>query len=113
MARNDQAITSVSAVETVGGIAAGPHAGAVGGVACARFHLPSPTIRRDLAMLEEAGYPLVTERINGHTCWRLMEGFQYSRPPVLAVGINGAHVQPTPHFPSKAPNSIPRSIRPG
>jgi predicted DNA-binding transcriptional regulator YafY len=33
------------------------------------------TLRRDLAALEEAGYPLVTERINGHTIWRLMEGF--------------------------------------
>lgn len=34
------------------------------------------TLRRDLAALEEAGYPLVTERINGHTCWRLMDGFR-------------------------------------
>ena len=34
------------------------------------------TLRRDLAALEEAGYPLVTERINGQTCWRLMEGFR-------------------------------------
>ena len=34
------------------------------------------TLRRDLAALEEAGYPLVTERINGHTIWRLMEGFR-------------------------------------
>ena len=34
------------------------------------------TLRRDLAALEEAGYPLVTERINGHTCWRLLEGFR-------------------------------------
>src|SRR5574338_270610 len=34
------------------------------------------TLRRDLAALEEAGYPLVTERINGQTTWRLMEGFR-------------------------------------
>lgn len=34
------------------------------------------TLRRDLAALEEAGYPLVTERINGHTVWQLMEGFR-------------------------------------
>ncbi len=34
------------------------------------------TLRRDLAALEEAGYPLVTERINGQTIWRLMEGFR-------------------------------------
>ena len=34
------------------------------------------TLRRDLAALEEAGYPLVTERVNGHTVWRLLEGFR-------------------------------------
>lgn len=32
------------------------------------------TLRRDLAALEEAGYPLVTDRVNGRTTWRLMEG---------------------------------------
>lgn len=34
------------------------------------------TLRRDLAALEEAGYPLVTERLNGRTTWRLLEGFR-------------------------------------
>ena len=33
------------------------------------------TIRRDLEALEAAGYPLVTDRVNGQTRWRLMEGF--------------------------------------
>ena len=44
------------------------------------------TLRRDLAALEEAGYPLVTERINGHTSggsWRDFATFRVCdfRPP--------------------------------
>lgn len=35
------------------------------------------TIRRDLAVLESAGYPLVTERVDGHTRWKLMDGFRH------------------------------------
>jgi predicted DNA-binding transcriptional regulator YafY len=35
----------------------------------------SRTIRRDLEALEAAGYPLVTDRVNGQTRWRLMDGF--------------------------------------
>ena len=41
----------------------------------------SRTIRRDLEALEAAGYPLVTDRVNGQTRWRLMEGF--SNVPAL------------------------------
>jgi len=33
------------------------------------------TVRRDLEALEAAGYPLVADRVNGQTRWRLMEGF--------------------------------------
>ena len=33
------------------------------------------TVRRDLEALEAAGYPLVADRVNGRTRWRLMEGF--------------------------------------
>lgn len=40
------------------------------------------TLRRDLAALEAAGFPLVTERIDGRTRWRLIEG--YHRLPALA-----------------------------
>ena len=39
------------------------------------------TIRRDLAALEAAGFPLVAERTEGHTRWKLMEG--YRRIPAL------------------------------
>jgi predicted DNA-binding transcriptional regulator YafY len=35
------------------------------------------TIRRDLAALEASGYPLVTERVDGQTRWRLLEGFRH------------------------------------
>jgi predicted DNA-binding transcriptional regulator YafY len=34
------------------------------------------TLRRDLAALEAANYPLVTERVDGQVRWRLMEGFR-------------------------------------
>jgi len=34
------------------------------------------TVRRDLEALAAAGFPLVTERHNGQTRWRLMEGFR-------------------------------------
>ena len=40
------------------------------------------TLRRDLAALEAVGFPLVTERIDGRTRWRLIEG--YHRLPALA-----------------------------
>jgi predicted DNA-binding transcriptional regulator YafY len=36
----------------------------------------SRTVRRDLEALEGAGFPLVSERHNGQTRWRLMEGFR-------------------------------------
>ena len=34
------------------------------------------TVRRDLEALEAVGFPLVTDRVNGQTRWRLMEGFR-------------------------------------
>jgi predicted DNA-binding transcriptional regulator YafY len=34
------------------------------------------TVRRDLEALEAVGFPLVTERRNGQSRWRLMEGFR-------------------------------------
>ena len=32
------------------------------------------TLRRDLDAIESAGYPLLTERIDGRTRWKLLEG---------------------------------------
>ncbi len=40
------------------------------------------TIRRDLAALEAAGFPLLTDRVDGRVHWKLMEGFR--RIPALA-----------------------------
>lgn len=40
------------------------------------------TLRRDLAALESAGFPLVTERTGAETRWRLIDGFH--RVPTLA-----------------------------
>lgn len=40
------------------------------------------TIRRDLAALEAAGFPLLTERADGQTRWKLIEG--YRNLPALA-----------------------------
>lgn len=39
------------------------------------FPKNSRTIRRDLEALQAAGFPLVEDRVNGQTRWRLMEGF--------------------------------------
>ena len=36
----------------------------------------SRTVRRDLDALESFGYPLVVDRVNGQTRWKLMEGFR-------------------------------------
>jgi predicted DNA-binding transcriptional regulator YafY len=40
------------------------------------FPKNSRTIRRDLEALSEVGFPLYTERANGQTRWKLMEGFR-------------------------------------
>ena len=40
------------------------------------------TLRRDLDALEAAGFPLLTERIDGQTRWKLIDG--YHRVPALA-----------------------------
>lgn len=40
------------------------------------FPKNSRTVRRDLEALETVGFPLVTDRVNGQTRWRLMEGFR-------------------------------------
>ena len=40
------------------------------------FPKNSRTVRRDLEALEAVGFPLVSERVNGQTRWRLIEGFK-------------------------------------
>jgi len=46
------------------------------------------TVRRDLEALEAVGFPLVTERHNGQTRWRLMEGFR----DIPALGFSGTEL---------------------
>jgi predicted DNA-binding transcriptional regulator YafY len=41
------------------------------------------TVRRDLAALEAAGFPLVNERVDGHIRWRLMDGIR--QVPALSL----------------------------
>ena len=42
------------------------------------------TIRRDLEALESAHIPLITERRNGETRWRLMDGYRRTLPLALS-----------------------------
>ncbi|MCY4487376.1 MAG: WYL domain-containing transcriptional regulator [Deltaproteobacteria bacterium] len=42
------------------------------------------TIRRDLEALEAAHIPLITERRNGQTVWRLMDGYRQTLPLALS-----------------------------
>ena len=42
------------------------------------------TIRRDLEALEST-FPLITERKNGQTCWRLMDGYTNILPLALST----------------------------
>jgi predicted DNA-binding transcriptional regulator YafY len=46
------------------------------------------TVRRDLEALEAAGFPLITERRNGQTCWRLIEGFR----DIAALGFSATEL---------------------
>ena len=46
------------------------------------------TIRRDLAALEAANFPLITERVDGKVRWRLMEGFR----DIPALGLSPTEV---------------------
>ena len=48
----------------------------------AEFSRHPRTIRRDLEALEAAGFPLLTERVDGRVVWKLLEGFR--RVPSLS-----------------------------
>jgi len=48
----------------------------------ADFSRHQRTIRRDLEALEAAGFPLLTERLEGRVIWKLLDGFR--RIPALA-----------------------------
>ena len=51
------------------------------------------TVRRDLAALEEAGFPLVTEKVQGQVRWRFIDGYrntlqlQFSPSELMALRL--------------------------
>jgi predicted DNA-binding transcriptional regulator YafY len=57
-------------------------------------------VRRDLEALEAVGFPLVTERHNGQTRWRLLEGFRnipafgFSATELMALTFSRKLLQP-------------------
>jgi predicted DNA-binding transcriptional regulator YafY len=58
------------------------------------------TIRRDLAALESAGYPLVTEQVDGQTRWKLVDGFRripalgFAPTELMALVLGGELLKP-------------------
>lgn len=60
----------------------------------------SRTLRRDLEALEAVGFPLITERRNGQTRWRLMEGFRdipalgFSATELMALLLSRSLLKP-------------------
>src|SRR5207245_11447384 len=48
------------------------------------------TIRRDLAALMEAGFPLYDERYDGKVCWRLNEEYKGLPLATLSLSANAA-----------------------
>ena len=58
------------------------------------------TVRRDLEALEAVGFPLVTDRHNGQTRWRLIEGFRnipalgFSATELMALTFSRKLLQP-------------------
>jgi len=58
------------------------------------------TIRRDLEALEQVGFPIVNERVDGRVRWRLMDGFRhvpamgFSPTELMALVISRALLKP-------------------
>lgn len=58
------------------------------------------TIRRDLEALEQVGFPIVNERVDGRVRWRLMDGFRhvpamgFSPTELMALVISLALLKP-------------------
>jgi predicted DNA-binding transcriptional regulator YafY len=76
MPRNDQAVRQLVILNK---LEASRHGLTLGQLAeamdpAATRHLR--TLRRDLAAIESAGWPLLTERIDGQVRWKLLEGFR-------------------------------------
>lgn len=71
------------------------------------------TVRRDLEALEAVGFPLVVERHNGQTRWRLMEGFRdipalgFSATELMALLLSRNLLKPLEELRSPSPSTPP------
>ncbi|MDF0650127.1 MAG: WYL domain-containing protein [Nitrospira sp.] len=58
------------------------------------------TVRRDLDAIESAGYPLLTERVDGRTRWKLLEGarhapaLRFSPTELMALALSRRLIAP-------------------
>jgi predicted DNA-binding transcriptional regulator YafY len=58
------------------------------------------TVRRDIAALEAVGFPIITERRNGQSRWRLIEGFRnipalgFSATELMALTVSRKLLRP-------------------
>jgi len=50
------------------------------------------TVYRDLQAIQEAGFPIYTEKLDNNSYWKLMEGFQARLPlPLTATELMSLH----------------------
>ena len=57
------------------------------------IEVPVRTVYRDLGAIQEAGFPIYTERDGKHSHWRLLDGFKRGfRIPVTATELMSLHV---------------------
>jgi hypothetical protein len=82
MPRNDQVTRQWHLLRHLEAAAHGATLQALADALPADFPKHLRTVRRDLEALEGAGFPLLTERVEGRVVWKLMEGFR--RIPALA-----------------------------
>jgi len=82
MPRNDQVIRQWHLIRHLEASARGATLQELAEVLPADYRKHLRTVRRDLEALEAAGFPLLTERVEGRVLWKLLEGFR--RVPALA-----------------------------
>jgi predicted DNA-binding transcriptional regulator YafY len=59
----------------------------------AQLESPTRTIYRDLEAIQEAGFPVYSEREDRNSYWRMMDGFQASLPlPLTATELMSLHM---------------------
>lgn len=57
------------------------------------LEVPVRTVYRDLEAIQEAGFPLYTDKIEGRSYWKLMDGFKASLPlPLTTTELMSLHM---------------------